>query len=217
MANEKFKKTSEYLADAKLAEAIETGNVVVLAKIPGSEAGKIHVLLGLKGSMTPVAEALALVGRNIAGRIRRTALFNLEATAYAATLPEGSVIPTLTIIRQQFSSKSKRALRDGNLRIDPLPYMNGVAVDKDGDPVWQEMIVAMKGTKDQESIVAGAISNDEFQVYLATHKGQQQPVGATVQPAGNQSGNRPQEVLQTTTEGVQNSSAPSEPSAQGAV
>lgn len=162
-----FKKTADYSADVSLKAVLESGKVVIVDKQPGKDPSKINVLLMQKRELEGVSFALDALGRKVRGAYRRLAMFHMEADSKLAAMPIGSVLPEITLIRQQVSLGAKSSLRDGKPRMNALPFNGGIAVDAEGRPVYQDLVPAKVGTPDGISLVVGSVPQSTFEELVA--------------------------------------------------
>ena len=117
-----FKKSAEL--QKAFAAQLESGNVVVVERVPGKTAGTMNIVLMQKQKLDGRAIGLALErgASAVRGAFRRSVSFGVKPENPLFNFAVGAELPSAVRLEfEYFSTNSKRALIDGKLRTNAYP------------------------------------------------------------------------------------------------
>jgi hypothetical protein len=178
----KFSKQSELAA--QFAAQLNSMNVLVAERIPGSKPGTMDVVLLQKQPIADGSKGIDYLYGKAAGAIRRMVAWGLPATHPLCSAALGTELPAdLKLDYSYYGIESKRAMREGKLRTNPLPTRldNGKALayaaDSQGRPVYRDTMLVGRAYTANKELVAGEISPEAFAQFAATHAPSAEVVG----------------------------------------
>jgi len=170
----KFSKQSDLVL--QFAAQLNSMNVLVAERIPGSKAGTMDVVLMQKQPIADSSKGIDYLYGKAAGTVRRMVAWGLPANHPLISAPLGTELPAdLKLDYSYYGVESKRAKRDGKLRTNPHPTRldNGIplayAADSQGRPVYRDTMLVGRAYVANKELVAGEISPEALQQFIAAN------------------------------------------------